>query len=403
MFGVRRAKILLVRRGVHACRVPRGLIFALLLTTSACSLLTTGPARVMQITPLQLTDRTVTVDDVVLLAPTPDLLALDGEMKSFVARHTEGMSLHRQRLINLHRAIKSVGVLNVQYDPAAEGSAQEAFYSGSVNCLSYAHLLIALAREAGLNAQYQWVDVRPRWSRMGERVTVALHVNVTIKMRGGVEYVADIDPLEPRDITGNHVISDRDAEALYHSNIAMRALAQENLSDAWAHAVRAVQLSDEMGHLWVNLGAVYRSAGQHSEAEQSYLYALSLDGRDRSAMNNLAVLYKMEARDEEAAYWRAQISHYQESNPYYHAWEGDRSSEAGNWTAALEHYQRAVRLGPADSRLLYATGLIHYQLEDYEAASRLISEAIDHATLRSEKNSYQIRLDAVLAEQLAAL
>ena len=232
---------------------------------------------------------------------------------------------------------------------------------------------------------------------------MGLHVNVTVKMRGGLEYVADIDPLESRDITGNHVISDRDAEALYHSNIAMRALAQENLTDAWAHAVRAVQLSDEMPHLWVNLGAVYRSSGQHSEAEQSYLYALSLDGRDRSAMNNLAVLYRMQARDEEAAYWRKQIAHYQQSNPYYHAWEGDRSSEAGNWTVALMHYQRAVLLGPSDSHLLYATGLIQYQLEDYEAASRLISEAIDHATLRSEKASYQIRLDAVLAEQLAAL
>ncbi|MEH6571434.1 MAG: tetratricopeptide repeat protein [Halioglobus sp.] len=403
MCDLRRANYFLAGHSIRAYWLPRSLSFALLFVITACSSVSHGPDRAMEIAPLQLVDRAVTVDDVAFLAPTPDLLALDEEMKSFVARYTEGLSLQRQRLINLHRAIKSAGVLSMRYDPAAEGSAQEAFYSGTVNCLSYAHLLVALAREAGLNAQYQWVDVRPRWSRMGERVTVGLHVNVTIKMRGGLQYMADIDPLESRDITGTHVISDSDAQALYHSNIAMRALAEESLVDAWAHAVRALQLNDEMPHLWVNLGAVYRQAGQHDVAEQSYFYALSLDSRDRSAMNNLAVLYKLQARDEESAYWQAKIGRYQDSNPYYHAWQGDKLGETGNWAAALTHYQRAVLLAPSDSRLLYATGLIHYQLEDYDAASTLISEAIDLAPLRREKDSYQIQLDAVRAEQLAAL
>lgn len=403
MFGLRRATTVPIRRFVVFFRVPHILGVILSLVLSACSSLSQGPLVAMQIAPLQLVDRAVSVDEVAFLAPTPDLLAVDEGMKHFVERYTEGMTLQRQRLVNLHRAIKSAGVLNVKYDPNGEGGAQEVFYSGEVNCLSYAHLLIALAREAGLNAKYQWVDVRPAWSRMGERVAVGLHVNVSVKMRGGVQYVADIDPLESRDITGTRLISDRDAQALHHSNIAMRALADENLIDAWANAVRALQLNDEMPHLWVNLGAVYRLAGQHSEAEQSYLYALALDSGDRSAMNNLAVLYKMLSRDEEAAYWQAQIEQYQETNPYYHAWQGDKLGEVGDWAAALKYYQRAVDLGPSDSRLLYATGLIHYQLDDYEAASRLIGEAIKNATMRSEKESYQIQLDAVRADLLAAL
>jgi Flp pilus assembly protein TadD len=215
--------------------------------------------------------------------------------------------------------------------------------------------------------------------------------------------MADVDPLEPRDITGTHIISDRDAEALYHSNIAMDALSEERLVSAWGHAVRALQLNPQMAHLWVNLGAVYRVADQHLQAERSYLHALQLDPRDRSAMNNLTVLYGMQGRTLEQEHWQQQLSRYQQSNPYYHAWQGDKSAEANDWRLALKHYQRALALGSDDSRLLYATGLIYYQLEEYEAASRLIMQAIQHATLRSEINSYQIRLDAVTRDHLAGL
>ena len=123
MYGLRQAKPkpFLVGHTVCAYRLRRGLFFALLLTLCACSSVSRGPERAFQIAPLQLSDRTVAVDDVTFLAPTPDLLALDEEMKSFVARYTEGLSLQRQRLISLHSAIKSAGMLNVKYDPAGEG------------------------------------------------------------------------------------------------------------------------------------------------------------------------------------------------------------------------------------------------------------------------------------------
>lgn len=375
----------------------------IILTTSACSSLSSGPIARQEIYPLQLADRTVGLDDVAFLAPTPDLLALDEEMEEFVARYTQDLRSQRQRLMQLHRSMKGAGVLNLQYDPFAEGSAIEAFHRGSVNCLSYAHLFVAMAREAGLNASYQWVDIRPQWSRMGERVAVRLHVNVVIKVRGGEEFMADIDPLQPRDITSTHVISDRDAQALYHSNIAMDALSEERMDVAWTHAVRAVEISPTMAHLWVNLGAVYRINDQHAEAEQSYLHALKLDHGDRSAMNNLMVLYGMQGRTDEQAQWQRKIARYQNTNPYFHASIGDLAGEKGEWREALASYQQAVRLSPQDSRLLYAAGLIHHQLEEFEEASRLISQAIEHATLRSEIRSYQTQLDVVRQQQLAGL
>lgn len=369
----------------------------------ACSALSPSVIPQPDFAPLQLSDSTVALAAVPGLAPAPDLLAMDEEMKAFVARYASNLGSKRQRLSQLHGAIKSAGLLNIQYEPHAEGTAMEAFHRGSVNCLSYANMMVAMAREAGLDARYQWVDIRPNWSRMGERLAVRLHVNVLVKLRNGEEFMADIDPLQMRDITSTRVISDNDAKALYHSNLAMTALAKEQLDVAWAHAVRALRLTPRMPHLWVNLGAVYRGTGQHDAAEESYLHALKLNSMDRSAMNNLIVLYELEGREVEQQHWQRQIKRYQRSNPYFHAWKGDKAGEKGDWASALRHYQRALRLNPLDSRLLVSAGLLHAKLDDVEEATRLITQAIKHATLRIEAENYEFLLKELKSEPLDSI
>ena len=83
----------------------------------------------------------------------------------------------------------------MRYDMSADGTAAEAFASGRANCLSYAHLFVALARYAGLDANYQSLTLRPEWSRHGDRVALRQHVNVRVDLRGGEQYMVDIDPV----------------------------------------------------------------------------------------------------------------------------------------------------------------------------------------------------------------
>jgi tetratricopeptide (TPR) repeat protein len=320
--------------------VTGALLLALLLTGCA----TTHPSRsVAELSPLQLPDRQLVVADVEQQVTTPELLTTDPAMREFVALYTGGVRSHRQRLLMLHRAVTGQGSLGLEYDPLAGGDAREVFYRGSANCLSYASLFVALAREAGLDASYQWLEVRPQWTRLGERVMLRLHVNVAVDLPRGERYMADIDPLSPRDVAGTRRISDQDAQALYHSNIAMQTLAAGDAGEAWLQAVRALQLSPDMSHLWTNLGAVYRYAGQHRDAESSYLYALELNPWNRSAMNNLVVLYGLEGREEQRDYWQQRVALYREANPYYHAWQGDLALEEGDWRRSVAHYGEALR------------------------------------------------------------
>ena len=58
---------------------------------------------------------------------------------------------------------------------------------------------------------------------------------------------------------------------------------------------------------------------------------------------------------------------------------------------------------PEDSRLLYAAGLSHYQLDELAAASTYIKRAIKTANLRSDIEAYQLQLDAVRRKQLAGI
>lgn len=372
--------------------MPVLLLVSLVVLVTGCGTSLNSRRAVSDLPPLQVAGRHVELAEVDTRVPTPDLLAVDPQMRDFVQLYTGDVRYPRQRLQVLHRAVSGSATLGIDYDPLAGGTASEVFHRGSANCLSYASLFVALAREAGLDAGYQWLDVRPQWTRQGERVMVRMHVNALVEIGRVEQFMVDIDPLESRDIAGSRRLSDDDARALYHSNIGMQSLAANDLERAWLQSVRALQFSPSMAHLWINLGAIYRVAGQYRAAEDSYQYALLLDPLERSAMNNLAVLYGIEGRREEHEYWQQKVVRYRQENPYYHAWLGEQASETGDWQVAVGYYEKALALAPADSRLLYALGLVHGELGETGAAADYLQRAIDNADQRADISTYQTEL-----------
>jgi hypothetical protein len=181
----------MVERLLQLARVGRAFLctilsFSALSFLTACAANTAHIDAMANLSPLLVGGRIIRVDDVATLAPNPDLLGLDDDMREFVETYTGELYNDRQRMNHLHESITSNAILDIEYEANAEGVAQEVFHRGTANCLSYANLFVALAREAGLDADYQWVKIRPQWSRVGERVAVRLHVIVhSEKVRGG--------------------------------------------------------------------------------------------------------------------------------------------------------------------------------------------------------------------------
>ena len=333
--------------------------------------------------------------------PSPEVLALNDEMRDFVRRYTRDASNGYSALQSLHMAIKSPGGLAMRYEPFADGDARDAFNRGAANCLSYAHLFIALAREAGLKARYQWMELRPEWHRVGQRVFVRLHVNVQVKTRDANEYMVDIDPLSRSALVGARLMSDAEGLALYHNNQAIRALSDDRPAEAWLHVVKGLEAAPRLSPLWVNLGAIYRYTAQYAEAERAYLKALEVDGGERSAMNNLVYLYGQQQRKREAAYWLDRLSRHRERNPYYHASLGDRAMQEQDWDTAYKHYRKARGLQPEDGRLIYNLGLAEHYRGNARMAEKLIAQAIEKAPFRVEKERYRVHFDSIRRQRAA--
>lgn len=326
------------------------------------------------------------------MAPSRDLLALDEDMRRFLV-HYAPRDVHPQRRLNsLHEAIRGPGTLGLQYDPFADGGAREVFHRGTANCLGYAHLFVALAREAGLDARYQWLEVRPQWSHLGERVARGLHVNVVVRLPDGNRYMVDIDPLQPGEVAGTRLLRDHQAAALHYNNLAVEALEAGDLGLAWQQSVRALQLAPDMAQLWVNAGVLYRQAGRDDVAEEAWLRALQLDARERSAMNNLVLLYQRQGRDAERNRWELALRQHRDSSPWYHAALGQQAGMEADWTSARGHYRRALQLLPDDSQLLKEAALVELRLGNNTHAEALLRRALAAASLAGEIRALEGKL-----------
>jgi Flp pilus assembly protein TadD len=354
-----------------------------------------------QLQPLQRGDHKLSVADAELLAPTPDLLAMNDDMRDFVDRYVTTARSPRQRLKLLHSSLRSSALLDIDYDPGADGTAAEAFARGTANCLTYAHLFVAMARYAGLDAHYHSQTLRPQWSRYGTRVALRQHVNVLVRLRREEHYLIDIDPVSRDIVAATRILDDTDAFALYHNNLAMSNLSKERVSAAYAHAVKAVAMSPETDYLWVNLGAIYSRSGQPEAASESYLTAISLNADSQSAMNNLVVLFNRNGNKEAAAYWEQQVAQHRHNNPYYYMYLGEQAEIAGDLQLAITHYRDAIKRQDNDPELYFRLGKLYLTLDDPRRSARYVEMAIQRARVVGEREEYQAFLDQIEGRTLA--
>ena len=350
--------------------------------------------------PLHTPEGTLVAEAAISQTSTPDMLVMSDEMKEFVDRYVSGTQ--RQRLLSLHRGLLSPAMAGISYDASADGTAAEVFHSGEANCLSYAHLFVAMARYAGLDARYLSTTLRPEWSRHGAQIALRRHVNVTVRLRNGEQYVVDIDPVSRERIASADVLDDEQAIALYHGNMAMDALLDKNLESAYAQALKAISLGEDLDYLWVNLGIVYRRAGQDAAAESLYRTALEINPQSRTAMNNMAVLYNTRGDVEQARVWEQRVMKRREQNPYYHYYLGEQAEEQGELEMALGHYLEAIALKRTESEFYFRTARLYLELQDREASRQYIEQAIEHSRLVGEREEYRAFLRKLESKSFAA-
>ena len=246
--------------------------------------------------------------------------------------------------------------LRLRYREGYTGTAQEAFATGEVNCLSFSHLLVGLAREVGVDAYYLDVAYRQEFERQGQLMVIMGHVTV------GFDYGVEQQIVEFRigpeiDYRRSRRISDRRAQAHHYTNRGAEELREGRPAEAVALLETAVEIDPDLPDAWLNLGVARRRSADLAGAEAAYKRAIDANPEYLPAYQNLSGLARLRGDDDSARQLIRLLDRRSNRNPFLLLALGDLSLEEGRLGEARSFYRRARRLGPMDAETSAALGL----------------------------------------------
>jgi tetratricopeptide (TPR) repeat protein len=330
-------------------------------------------------------------------------MALDDAMRAFI---DESIGRTHQKSAVLGRLLRSMqehGFFTLEYVVDDTHTARETFHAKRGNCISFTMLFVTLARESGLRASYQIVDVPPVWNAATELTVIANHINALIELPSGRDYIVDFNESSYNARYEREKISDEHALALFFNNLGAEAMLRQDPATAFHYFREAITLDPDVADPWVNLGLLYARHERYQHAEGAYLRALDVEPTQRSALTNLANLYDALGNAALAEQYSERIRRYQQRNPYYHFVVAQQAFEANRLEEAQQAMKRAIQLKRDDHDFHYLLGLTQIELGELARATASLQRARDYADTGALKAKYDEVLASVREEQVTAV
>ncbi len=305
--------------------------------------------------------------------PQVGVLDVDADMRDFVAAAIRTNTMPTTRFHDLLQGMADEGLTEPDYSADRTLTAAETFRSRSANCLSYTNLFVALARQAGLDADYQVVDVPPEWDAQSGFLIRYTHINVRVRNVRLAEYyenqvTVDFYEVHPAPYYRRRIVSDAYAASLYYANLAVALLRANDARGAFGYLRRAIDLAPENEDLWINLGALYAMKGDYASSVDAYEVALQVDPDSRAAMSGLARSHGKAGHTELAESYRQRVDDYLEKNPYYYYAIARTAIAEEGYSESLAAIDRAIELDGRDGRFYFLKGLAEQGLGRMDAA-----------------------------------
>jgi Flp pilus assembly protein TadD len=311
--------------------------------------------------------------------PIGEMFRMDDDMRAFVGENTDGSKSTPAKVKRLLSGMQAAGLFSLDYSIGATRTASETFHGRVGNCLSFTILFVTLAREAGLDAGYQIVDVPPSWSTESGFVVVTNHINANIRARGQSSYVVDFNEEDVRTGYATHSVNERYVAALYYNNKGAEALLDEDYLSSFVNFKAAIETYPALAAAWINLGIVYSRQGRNAQAEAAYIHGLELDEDNQTAMTNLAALYEKTGDVQRAELYRERVRRHQERNPYYHFFRAEKAFTEQRFAEALALVDKALRLKHDEQRFYVLQGQAFAQLGETRSAQSSFARAREYA------------------------
>jgi tetratricopeptide (TPR) repeat protein len=332
----------------------------------------------------------------VAVVEAQEVLSPSPEMRAFLDANVDRKGTAIIMLRQLVSAIVETDTFGVVYDDTTR-TASETFRVRRGNCLSFSSMFVALAREVGLDVQFQEVDIPPDWTLDNDTFVLNRHVNVYVDLRQLGKRVVDFNIGDFKASYEMVKISDTRALAHYYNNIGVERMQAGDVASALACFRKAIADNDRrFSPAWTNLGTLYLRNGRPAHAEAAYLQALKASDSDLVAMSNLARLYDRQGDRERADAYRQRVSHHRMLNPYYRYELARRAYVAKRYDAAIGHLEYAIRKRPKEDQFYFLLGASYLEKGDVRAAQRWFARAQEVAATDALKRRYSSKVDTLL-------
>ncbi len=316
-----------------------------------------------------------------------NLLQVSPEMRVFARNYGSSERSGESRAFSIVRAALDPYVLDFDYDPRRTLPAVEAFHAGAGNCLSFSSMIVALARDAGLQAWFQEVEIPPVWSAVNETMLFNKHVNAVVQ-DSKQQFTVDVSRRKTSPVERVRRLRDSEAEALYYNNLGVDALMEGDLPVAYAYFRMGLETEPSLADMWSNLGVVLRRNGQTEDALLAYRTSLLLEPQQSVALNNLYTIYTEEGDLEAAAELESRVERNRQKNPYYLHYLAEIATEEARYSDAIKLLERAIviegneyRFYLALARSQFFAGKLEQAQTSLEAARRLAPPGLDGSVL----------------------
>ena len=306
--------------------------------------------------------------------PLPNRLT--DSMKEWLFERVSRHAPPREQLDSLLHAMKSEKHLGIEYEAGFTGTAEQVFYTGTANCLSFTHLFVSMAREVGLPVYYVGVDRMERYRRSGDLIVITGHVAAAYGIGPDRELI-EFNVVQETDWRLAHKIPDRRAHALYHANRGAELLQEGEIEEAARVLTMAAILDANLPDAWVNLGVARRRMNDLAGAEQAYRRAVELQPNYVPAYHNLLMLFAQREDRDGVGELLEILDTRRNRNPFIYLELGDLSRRGGELVEAERFYRRALRLDRSLAEPHAAIGIIALREGDRDRAQALLAKALE--------------------------
>jgi Flp pilus assembly protein TadD len=335
-------------------------------------------------------------DELPKIISAAEILSVDPQMRSFIDEHVDPGGTSYVKLHQLLYAVINEGSFGLEYNDLTH-TAAETFGIRTGNCLSFTNMFVAMAREAGLKASFQEVEIPPDWSMQGDIFVLSRHMNIYIDLGYHGEHIVDFNIDDFRSTYDRRKISDERALAHFYSNRGVERLQAGDTVEAFLFFRQALEFDRSFAPAWNNLGTLYSRNGHRDFAEASYLQAVEEQRGAMLPMSNLARLYEANGDEERAKYYRDRVSYHRSRNPYYQYHLAREAFQERNYEEAIEYLQRAIKQKEWEDSFYFLLGLSYLQIGEEEKARRWLSKAEEVAEDDSLKRNYHNKLELLLS------